>query len=67
MSPCDPLQSVTEPEFLILSQGLGQVTLNLGYLTKSAKCTARKTGADRLSLRGLILIDAFSENLKKIL
>ena len=38
MSIWDPPQGVTEPEFLISSQGLGHVTPNLGYLTKLSKC-----------------------------
>ena len=44
MSPWDHLQSVTEPEFLISTQGLGQLTPNLGCLAKSAKCKVHFLG-----------------------
>ena len=37
MSLWDSLQGVTEPEFLILSRGLGHLTPNLGFLAESAK------------------------------
>ena len=43
MSPWDPFQGVTEPEFLISSQRLGHVTLNLGYLAKKSEMTVSAT------------------------
>ena len=44
MSPRDPVQGLTQPEFSISTQGLGHVTPNLGYLAKYAKCRVHFLG-----------------------